>query len=185
MVVRILVVSNLVMHLNDWWWWWWWIFLWVHPQPLSHQPFVTRDDGSGAASFVTISVLLFITACAGMVCWVCFCLVWWWMDSYARFGLVWGSKIFCYGFIIMAWFGVRPFNLLLVQYSIGIVIVRCLPRWFASTPFKLLGRNFWNAPFAPPPFAAAPPAIEMEPLLAQRGAKTKPFYSSHCSTLSI
>ena len=38
------------------------------------------------------------------------------------------------------------------------------------TPFKLLRRNFWNVSFVPPPFAAAPPAIEMEHLLAQRGA---------------
>ena len=38
------------------------------------------------------------------------------------------------------------------------------------TRFKLPRRNFWNVSFVPPPFAAAPPAIEMEHLLAQRGA---------------
>ena len=43
------------------------------------------------------------------------------------------------------------------------------------TPFKLPRRNFWNVSFVPPPFAAAPPAIEMEHLLAQRGAAATLF----------
>ena len=50
--------------------------------------------------------------------------------------------------------------------------------WVGHHLSSCVRRNFWNVSFVPPPFAAAPPAIEMEHLLAQRGAAATLYTSA-------